>query len=140
MNLKSIRPSARLAGAALLLGTLCAAAICGCEIVDGDGMEMAVFPAVPAEAKSVLVEQTAETVRAFDGGVSVLDFGKDAYCHLVLTLKAEQEGRLEVLVGEVLKPNAITLDISAMPDGITALLKNIDECPGAENTKLIAID
>ena len=34
----------------------------------------------------------------------------------------------------------ITLDISAMPDGITALLNNIDECPGAENTKLIAID
>ena len=34
----------------------------------------------------------------------------------------------------------ITLDISAMPDGITALLKGIDECPGAENTKLIAID
>ena len=34
----------------------------------------------------------------------------------------------------------ITLDISAMPDGITALLKNIDEWPGAENTKLIAID
>ena len=34
----------------------------------------------------------------------------------------------------------ITLDISAMPDGITALLKNIDECTGAENTKLIAID
>ena len=34
----------------------------------------------------------------------------------------------------------ITLDISAMPDSITVLLKNIDECPGAENTKLIAID
>ena len=68
-------------------------------------MEMTVFPAVPAEAKSVLVEQTAETVRAFDGGVSVADFGRDAYCHLVLTLKSEQEGKLEVLVGEVLKPN-----------------------------------
>ena len=68
-------------------------------------MERVVFPAVPAEAKSVLVEQTAETTRAFDGGVSVLDFGKDAYCHLTLTLKAEREGRLEVLVGEVLKPN-----------------------------------
>ena len=34
----------------------------------------------------------------------------------------------------------ITLDISAMPDSITTLLKSIDECPGAENTKLIAID
>ena len=34
----------------------------------------------------------------------------------------------------------ITLDISAVPDGITELLKSIDECPGAENTKLIAID
>ena len=34
----------------------------------------------------------------------------------------------------------ITLDISAVPDGISALLKSIDECPGAENTKLIAID
>lgn len=34
----------------------------------------------------------------------------------------------------------ITLDISAVPDGISPLLKNIDECPGAENTKLIAID
>ena len=34
----------------------------------------------------------------------------------------------------------ITLDISAMPDSITVLLKSIDECPGAENTKLIAID
>ena len=34
----------------------------------------------------------------------------------------------------------ITLDISAVPDGITSLLKSIDECPGAENTKLIAID
>ena len=34
----------------------------------------------------------------------------------------------------------ITLDISAMPEGITALMKSIDECPGAENTKLIAID
>ena len=34
----------------------------------------------------------------------------------------------------------ITLDISAMPDSINVLLKNIDECPGAENTKLIAID
>ena len=34
----------------------------------------------------------------------------------------------------------ITLDISAVPDGISALLKSIDECPGVENTKLIAID
>ena len=34
----------------------------------------------------------------------------------------------------------ITLDISAMPDSITVLLKSVDECPGAENTKLIAID
>ncbi len=34
----------------------------------------------------------------------------------------------------------ITLDISAMPEGITTLLKGIDECPGAESTKLIAID
>ena len=34
----------------------------------------------------------------------------------------------------------ITLDISAMPDSITTLLKSIDECPGAENTKLIAVD
>ena len=65
--------------------------------------EPPVFPAVPAEAKSVLEEQTADSVREFDGGVSVLDFGKDAYCHLVLTLKAEQEGKLDVLVGEVLK-------------------------------------
>ena len=34
----------------------------------------------------------------------------------------------------------ITLDISAMSEGIAALMKSIDECPGAENTKLIAID
>lgn len=114
MNLKSIRLAARLAGAALLLGTVCTA-VCCCDVSDGDGMERPetivendeppVFPAVPAEAKSVLEEQTADSVREFDGGVSVLDFGKDAYCHLVLTLKAEQEGKLEVLVGEVLKPD-----------------------------------
>ncbi|MBR2962895.1 MAG: family 78 glycoside hydrolase catalytic domain, partial [Lentisphaeria bacterium] len=114
MNLKSRHLTARLAGSVLLLGTICMA-VCRCDVSDGDGMERPetvaendeppVFPAVPAEAKSVLEEQTADSVRAFDGGVSVLDFGKDAYCHLVLTLKAEREGKLEVLVGEVLKPN-----------------------------------
>ncbi|MBR2964325.1 MAG: family 78 glycoside hydrolase catalytic domain [Lentisphaeria bacterium] len=112
MSLKSRHLTARLAGAVLLLGTICTASLCGCSekmetpvqtIVEND--EPPVFPAVPAEAKSVLEEQTADSVREFDGGVSVLDFGKDAYCHLVLTLKAEREGKLEVLVGEVLKPN-----------------------------------
>ena len=93
---------ARLAGA-VLLGTFCAAAACCCEVPDGDGMERAIPPAVPAEAKSVLEEQTPESVRAFDGGVSVLDFRRDAYCHLLLTLSAEKEGRMEVLVGEVLR-------------------------------------
>jgi hypothetical protein len=97
--------AARLAAAAVLLGSVCAAAICCCEVLDGDGMEALVFPDVPAEAKSVLEEQAPKTVRAFDGGVSVMDFGRDAYCHLVLTLKAEQEGRLDILVGEVLRPD-----------------------------------
>ena len=97
--------TARLAGTALLLGTVCAV-LCGCDVlVDGDGMEMTVCPAVPAEAKSVLVEQTPESSRTFGESVRVLDFGRDAYCHLVLTLTAEKERKLEVLVGEVLKPN-----------------------------------
>ena len=34
----------------------------------------------------------------------------------------------------------ITLDISAMPAAITTLLKDIDDCQGVENAKLIAID
>ena len=34
----------------------------------------------------------------------------------------------------------ITLDTSGMPAMINALLKDIDECQGVENTKLIAID
>ena len=34
----------------------------------------------------------------------------------------------------------ITLDISGMPSLVTGLLKDIDECQGVENTKLIAID
>lgn len=34
----------------------------------------------------------------------------------------------------------ITLDISAMPAAITNLLKDIDDCQGVENAKLIAID
>ena len=68
-------------------------------------MEAVVFPAVPAEAESVLEEQSPESVREFGGGVAVMDFGKDAYCHLILTLKSEQEGRLEVLAGEVLRPD-----------------------------------
>ena len=34
----------------------------------------------------------------------------------------------------------ITLDISAMPATITNLLKDIDDCQGVENAKLIAID
>ena len=34
----------------------------------------------------------------------------------------------------------ITLDISAMPEPVTGLLKDIDECTGVDNTKLIAID
>jgi len=105
MDLKSRPLTTLLAGAVLLLGAVCSAVISGCEVTDGDGMEMPVFPDVPAEAKSVLVEQAAESVRTFDGGVSMLDFGKDAYCHLVLSLKAEQESRLDILVGEVLKPN-----------------------------------
>ena len=112
MNLKSIRLAARFTGATLLLGTVCTAFFCGCSekteepaqtFVEND--KPPAFPAVPAEAKSVLEEQIADSVREFDDGVSVLDFGKDAYCHLVLTLKAEQEGSLEVLVGEVLKQN-----------------------------------
>ena len=114
MNLKAHTLAARLAGTALLLGTVCTA-VCRCDVSDGDGMERdtsiaenddpPAFPAVPAEAKSVLEEQIADSIREFDGGVSVLDFSQDAYCHLVLTLKAEQEGKLEVLVGEVLKPD-----------------------------------
>ena len=88
MNLKSFPLAARLAGAVLLLGTVCTA-VCCCDVSDGDGMERPagivenddppVFPAVPAEAKSVLEEQTAKSTQTFDGGVSVLDFGKDAY-------------------------------------------------------------
>ncbi len=34
----------------------------------------------------------------------------------------------------------ITLDISRMPSQISSLLKEIDDCQGVENTKLIAID
>ena len=34
----------------------------------------------------------------------------------------------------------ITLDISGMPSTITGLLKDIDNCQGVENTKMIAID
>jgi chorismate mutase len=34
----------------------------------------------------------------------------------------------------------ITLDISGMPAAITNLLKDIDDCQGVENAKLIAID
>jgi chorismate mutase len=34
----------------------------------------------------------------------------------------------------------ITLDISGMPSLVTGLLKDMDECQGVENTKLIAID
>ena len=34
----------------------------------------------------------------------------------------------------------ITLDISAMPAAITNLLKDIEDCQGVENAKLIAID
>ena len=34
----------------------------------------------------------------------------------------------------------ITLDISGMPSQISSLLKDIDDCQGVENTKLIAID
>ena len=34
----------------------------------------------------------------------------------------------------------ITLDISGMPSLVTCLLKDMDECQGVENTKLIAID
>ena len=34
----------------------------------------------------------------------------------------------------------ITLDISGMPSLVTGLLKDIDECQGVENAKLIAID
>ena len=34
----------------------------------------------------------------------------------------------------------ITLDISGMPSLVTGLLKDMEECQGVENTKLIAID
>ena len=34
----------------------------------------------------------------------------------------------------------LTLDISGMPSLVTGLLKDMDECQGVENTKLIAID
>ena len=62
-------------------------------------------PDVPVNPKSVIEEQTMKSARAFGDSVRVLDFARDAYCHLVLTLKAEQEGKLDVLVGEVLKPD-----------------------------------
>ena len=98
MNPKSRHPAARLAGAVLLLGTACAISLCGCsekkpeqvvKIVEND--DPPAFPAVPAEAKSVLEEQIADSVREFEGGVSVLDFSQDAYCHLILTLKADRK-------------------------------------------------
>lgn len=34
----------------------------------------------------------------------------------------------------------VTLDVSEMPAPITNLLKEIDDCQGVENTKLIAVD
>ncbi len=97
--------TARLAGSAILLGTaLSASVLCGCvEMSIDEENTVVIFPAVPAEAKSVLVEQTPETSRVFGESVRVLDFGRDAYCHLVLTLTSEKESKLEVLVGEVLK-------------------------------------
>ena len=61
MHLKSIHPTVRLAESALLLGIVCSAFLCGCSkkteqpaqtIVENN--EPPVFPAVPAEAKSVL--------------------------------------------------------------------------------------
>ena len=97
-----------LTGRVLLLGTVCA------DDVDAYSDPNTILiqrgymnrhPDVPLNPKSVLEEQTPGNVRTFDRGVSVADFGKDAYCHLVLTLNAETESRLEVLVGEVLKPD-----------------------------------
>ena len=97
-----------LTGGVLLLGTVCA------DDVDAYSDPNTILiqrgymnrhPDVPLNPKSVLEEQTPGNVRTFDRGVSVADFGKDAYCHLVLTLNAETESRLDVLVGEVLKPD-----------------------------------
>lgn len=97
-----------LTGGVLLLGTICA------DDVDAYSDPNTILiqrgymnrhPDVPLNPKSVLEEQTPGNVRTFDRGVSVADFGKDAYCHLVLTLNAETESRLDVLVGEVLKPD-----------------------------------
>ena len=107
MNPK-IRRLTLLAGGILLLGTVRAADFDGYSdpntILIGYAYRNR-LPDVPVNPKSVLEKQTPKTTRAFDSGVSVLDFGKDAYCHLVLTLKAERESKLEVLVGEVLKPD-----------------------------------
>ena len=106
MNLKIRQTAARLAGSVLLLlGSACPGtdwfSVPDVVIVGRGGRS--IFPEVPINPKSVLEEQTPKAARAFGDSIRVIDFGKDAYCHLILTLKAEQEGRLEVLVGEVLK-------------------------------------
>ena len=110
MNRKNRQLAACLAGAALLLpGIACPGtdwfSVPGTLITGRGGRS--IFPGVPDEPKSVLEEQKPKAARAFDGPVRaiVIDFGKDAYCHLPLTLKAEQETKLEVLVGEVLTPD-----------------------------------
>ena len=104
---KGIFPSL-LTGCVLLPGIVCAADFDGYSDPDTVLIQrgyMNRHPDVPLNPKSVLEEQTMKSARSFGDSVRVIDFGKDAYCHLVLTLKAEKESRMEVLVGEVLKPD-----------------------------------
>ena len=63
MDPKSRHPAILLAGAVLLLGTVCAISLCGCSektekpeqiVKNVENDDPPVFPAVPAKAKSVL--------------------------------------------------------------------------------------
>ena len=85
-------------------------------------------PDVPVNPKSVLEEQAMKSARSFGDSIRVIDFGKDAYCHLVLTLKTDKESKLDVLVGEVLKPDG---RIEENPGGSRICYKEtIDVKPG----------
>ena len=137
MNLKVRHLSVLLAGTVLLLGAVCAIAIDDYSDIDRYSDPSTVLiqlgykdrhPDVPVNPKSVLEEQKMKAARSFGDSVRVIDFGKDAYCHLVLTLKAEKESRMEVLVGEVLKTDG---RIEENPGGSRICYKEtIDVKPG----------
>jgi len=120
-----------LTGSILLLGFVCAGD--GEMYSDPDTIliqrgYMNRHPDVPVNPKSVLEEQTMKSARSFGDSVRVIDFGKDAYCHLVLTLKADKESKFDVLVGEVLTPDG---RIEENPGGSRICYKEtIDVKPG----------